>query len=269
MDKLIYYSQEDPRWKDILYSNRSDPKQTIAASGCGPTCFAMVASSFIGRRVLPPESAQFAISHGYRTDDNGTSWGFFLEAAKAYGLSCMQTGSLEEAKQALSNGALVIASMRFGHFTGAGHYILLVGIHDKWIDVYDPNPDNRKYGIDGLIREGVKDDGKVTADETVFRREAAQYWIFTTINTNEGDQPMTAIEQKAFEALQIKVEEQSSALTVLTLKIKDLETNIPAPKWFIIEFGDKVLEKIKDPTGTLEFWRSLAVSLRVQGYKKK
>ncbi|BBI32857.1 M15 family metallopeptidase [Cohnella abietis] len=90
----------------------------------------------------------------------------------------------------------------------------------------------------------------------------------TTVITTEEDQPMTKEEKQAFEALQKKVGEQSSTVSILTQKIKDIETNIPAPKWFVTEFGDKVLEKIKDPTGTLDFWRSLAVSLRVQGYKK-
>lgn len=85
---------------------------------------------------------------------------------------------------------------------------------------------------------------------------------------NEEDQPMTATEQKAFEALQRKVDEQSSALTVLTLKVKDLEETIPAPKWFIKEFGEGVVSKMSDPAGTLVFWRSLAVSLRVQGFNK-
>jgi peptidoglycan L-alanyl-D-glutamate endopeptidase CwlK len=84
----------------------------------------------------------------------------------------------------------------------------------------------------------------------------------------EEDQPMTKEERAAYEALEKKVEEQGSELAELALKVKDLETNIPAPNWFITEFGDEVIKKINDPTGTLDFWRSLSVSLRVQGYKK-
>ncbi|MEC0092679.1 hypothetical protein [Paenibacillus macquariensis] len=44
-------------------------------------------------------------------------------------------------KEALSVGKLVISSMGKGHFTDGGHYILLVGINNGMIDVYDPNND--------------------------------------------------------------------------------------------------------------------------------
>jgi hypothetical protein len=183
--KLVHYSQEDPRWAKLLYSNHRDPKQTIGTSACGPTSFAMAASSLLGLAILPPEMAFWAIEHGYRTKDNGTDWGFFAAAAKAKGLVCKQTASLYEVKAALASGALVIASMGPGHVTGGGHYILLVGIDGKWIDVFDPNHDNAKYGNDGLIDQGIKNDGKVRINESVFQKEARQYWIFTPIKNVE------------------------------------------------------------------------------------
>lgn len=180
-NKLVYYSQEDKRWASQLYSNRRDPKQTIGTSACGTTCFSMMASSLTDREVLPPEAAKWSVDHGYRTDNNGTAWNFFAAISKEYGLSCKQTGSLDEAKKALASGAPVIAAMGPGHVTGGGHYISLVGISGKWIDVFDPNHDNIKYGNDGLVDQGVRNDGKVKIDEAVFRREAKQYWIFNTI----------------------------------------------------------------------------------------
>jgi hypothetical protein len=190
--KLVYYSQDDPRWKNVLYSNHRDSKQTIGASACGPTCFAMAASSFLGRSILPPEMAFYAIEHGYRTKDNGTDWGFFASAAKAYGLVCKQSASLYDVKAALSKGALVIASMGPGHVTGGGHYILLVGINGKMIDVFDPNHDNTKYGNDGLIDQGIKNDGKVRINESVFQKEARQYWIITA-PIKEEEEPMLSV----------------------------------------------------------------------------
>lgn len=184
--KLVYYSQEDPRWKNTPYTIDGDAGETIGASGCGPTSFAMVASTFLGKTILPPEMCRYAIKNGYRTANNGTAWGFFASVAKHYGLSCVQTGSLDAAKAALREGKLVIASMGRGHFTSGGHFILLVGINsDGSISVYDPNHDNRKYGSDGLINQGVKDDGKVTAKESVFRSEAKQYWIVSSPNQNQ------------------------------------------------------------------------------------
>jgi hypothetical protein len=180
--KPVYYSQEDPRWAKLLYSNHRDPKQTFGTSACGPTCAAMAFSTLLGRAILPPEMAKYAIDHGFRTDDNGTDWGLFERAAKDYGLMCKRTGSLDEVMLALADGANGIAAMGPGHTTGGGHYIHLVGIKGKWIDVFDPNHDNAKYGNDGLIDQGVKNDGKVRINESVFQREARQYWILTKPN---------------------------------------------------------------------------------------
>lgn len=180
---LVYYSQEDPQWKNKMFSSSNDKRQTIGTSACGPTSFAMVASSLLGKAILPPETADFAVDKGFRTENNGTAWGFFGKAAKEYGLTCKQTADIVEVKKAIAAGGLAIVSMRSGHFTGGGHYIVLVSYKmvngEALIDVFDPNHDNRKYGVDGLVRQGVKDDGKVTAKEVVFRREAGQYWIFT------------------------------------------------------------------------------------------
>jgi hypothetical protein len=71
--------------------------------------------------------------------------------------------------------------MRSGHFTSGGRYILLAGINPAdgvaWIDVLDPNIDNTRYGKDGLVVQGAKNDGKVTARESLFSREDGQYWI--------------------------------------------------------------------------------------------
>ncbi|CAM3877198.1 C39 family peptidase [Cohnella lubricantis] len=185
---LVYYNQEDPRWRNVPYTIRGDKSQTIGTSACGPTSFAMAASSLLGRSILPTETAAYAVDHGYRTDNNGTAWGFFSDAAEYYSLTC-RTGNFAAAKQALAGGALVVASMRSGHFTSGGHYILLVGAGDGWIDVYDPNKDNRKYGADGLVDQGVKDDGKVRAKDSVIQREAGQFWIITKpVTAEEADE---------------------------------------------------------------------------------
>jgi hypothetical protein len=181
MQEAVYYSQEDKRWANQLYSNHRDPDQTIATSGCGTTCFAMAVSSLTSRKVLPPETAKWSVDHGFRTADNGTSWGFFAAAAKEFGVLCRQTGSLQEAKDALAAGSLIVVSMGVGHFTGGGHYILLVGVKGTLIDALDPNPDNRRYGLDGLVVEGTKNDGRVSAKEDVFKKEARQYWIVSRI----------------------------------------------------------------------------------------
>ncbi|OAB31743.1 hypothetical protein PMSD_18325 [Paenibacillus macquariensis subsp. defensor] len=191
MSNLVYYSQEDARWRNVLYSIRNDKTQTIGTSACGPTSTAMAISSITGKSVLPTTAALYAITKGFRTPDSGTSWGYYASIAKEYGLSCKQTGSIADVKEALGAEKLVIASMGKGHFTGGGHYVLLVGINTEkgiaWIDVYDPNHDNTKYGSDGLINQGIRNDGKVTAKESVFKSEAKQYWIFNKLTQEEPE----------------------------------------------------------------------------------
>ncbi|MBD3922421.1 C39 family peptidase [Paenibacillus sp. PR3] len=182
----VYYSQEDPQWKGIMYSNHRDPKQNIGTSGCGPTCMAMVITNLKGTVVLPPETAQFSLDHGFRSYDDGTEWGYYGSISARYGLKCVQTAVWDDVKQALNEPRrMAIASMRPGHFTQGGHYIVLHDFlnrpNDGWVDVLDPNQDNQSYfrrGHDGLVDEGKQDDGRVTAKESVFRQEAGQFWIF-------------------------------------------------------------------------------------------
>lgn len=250
----VYYSQEDPRWRGIVYSNHGDQSQTIGTSGCGPTSVAMAVSSLTKEVVLPTVAATFAVMKGYRTFNNGTSWTYFKAFAEQYGLSCIQTSNLDTIKVALAEGSLIVASMRSGHFTSGGHYILLVEAEGDTISVYDPNQDNRKYGNDGLIDQGVRDDGKVKAKESVIRKEAGQYWIISKIR--EEDLPMTAAEKKAFEELQTTVKNQAE-------RIVELEKVVAAPNWFVKEFGSADLDgKITEPKLTGEGWRVLAISLR-------
>ncbi len=261
----VYYSQEDARWRNVPYTIRNDPKQTIGTSACGPTCLAMVAATWRDKSITPPETAKWAVNKGYRTANSGTAWNYFEAAAKYYGLSCKQTGSLDEAKRALSSGALVIASMGPGDFTGGGHYILLVKIDGRMIDVYDSNHDNTKYGR--LVDQGTRNDGKVRADESVFRAQARRYWIFE--KPIMEDEPMTPTEQKAFESLSKKVDELTSMVTTLTMQITAGKELVPPPPWFETEFEKHgVLKRIESPKKQMVFWETLAVSLRMQGLGK-
>ncbi|MEC0328666.1 C39 family peptidase [Paenibacillus macerans] len=256
---VVYYSQEDPRWKSVLYTSDGDADETIGASGCGPTSFAMAASTYLGKTILPTETCHYALRNGYRTANSGTAWGFFASAAEHYGLKCEQTGSLSEVKAALRAGKLVIASMGPGRFTGGGHFILLVGIREKggvtWIDVHDPNHDNRRYGSDGLIEQGVRNDGKVAAQESVFAREAKQYWIIY----GEGDEAMTA-EEKA------KVGAMEQRLAALEEKAK--MAKIPA--WALAACENAKKAGVLDTTadGSYDFYRMVTVLDRAGIFKE-
>ncbi|MGN7455508.1 C39 family peptidase [Paenibacillus pasadenensis] len=178
----IYYSQEDPRWRNVPYTIGG--KETIGSSGCGPTCMAMAVASLTRARPLPTELAAFSVKGGHRTRASGTSWSFFPAASREYGLACKATGSIDEARAALQRGDVAIASMKPGRFTSAGHFILLAepartAAGEPGFLVFDPNPDNRLYR--GAVDEGVPDDGRVTAPEALLRQEAKQFWLLAAV----------------------------------------------------------------------------------------
>lgn len=170
------FLQYDPRWGGMMYSIVNDPKQTIASSGCGPTSFSMAASyykvtskdvDFNGDGIITPnEACGYSIRKGYRTVNSGTSWGFFSDIGSNLGLNIEQCdiSNGQAVIDALRGGKLVVASMTAGHFTMAGHYILLTGIDsNNFVTVNDPSSadrSNQKWSFQSIIQQ-----------------EAAQYWI--------------------------------------------------------------------------------------------
>ncbi|MFC4305550.1 hypothetical protein [Cohnella boryungensis] len=80
---------------------------------------------------------------------------------------------------------------------------------------------------------------------------------------------MTAAEAKAFEVLSKKVDELTSAATVLTMAVKDAMEVKPAPTWFVKEFGNADLGGLIDtPKKTLVGWERITIYARLRGLGK-
>lgn len=139
MNNFPYLSQSDSRWGKTPYTAIGDSSQTIGSSGCGTTSMAMILRSF-GNNVSPVDTAKYSLDHGFRTANSGTSWGFFSNIGKAYGLTTTDLGKNAEAiSNALASGKPVIGSMGPGYFTKGGHFITLVGANSSGnILVNDP-----------------------------------------------------------------------------------------------------------------------------------
>lgn len=187
-DNIIYFSQSDSRWKEIMYSNHNDTTQTIESSGCGPTAMSMVVSTLERKKgkskIIPPQLASFAVKNNFRTYDNGTEWEFFIAVSKKYNMNCDQKEGLDiQTKQALKNGEIiVISSMKPGHFTKFGHFIVINGIEiyneKEYYTILDPNSKNTNYEIDDVVIDHLKQhDGKVSAPTDVVEKETAQIWV--------------------------------------------------------------------------------------------
>lgn len=154
------------------YGNVSYGSGSIANCGCGPTSMSMVLTYLTGETVDPPEAAAYATKRGHYVWGAGTSWAYFDDIADKYGIECEQSSpSANKLVNDLSNGKTMIMSMGPGHFTSAGHFIVLRGLtSDGKIIVADPASRERSSQVWGV--------------NTVVG-ESKQMWTFDSDNLNE------------------------------------------------------------------------------------
>ena len=134
---IIYYNQGDDAWKDQPYGS-----DRIGGYGCGPTAMCMVVSSMTEEDSDPAEMAQWAAEQGYWARKSGSYHSIVEGTAQSYGLtaSSISERTPEAIKESLLAGNLLVALMGPGHFTKAGHFIVLRGITlSGSILVADPN----------------------------------------------------------------------------------------------------------------------------------
>lgn len=145
--------QWDDRWGYEKYG-----EDNIGFSGCGPTCFAMVAYSLTRDPSFTPfKVARFSKKHGYYIKNQGTTWEFFNGAAKKYKLKIESLSlSEKEYKKALKKGKLLILSVSQGDFTNNGHFVVVYGYNKNGFKVNDPvcrARSNRTYSFDRLAKQ--------------------------------------------------------------------------------------------------------------------
>lgn len=130
------FIQWDKRWGYKLYGD-----EFIATSGCGPTCLSMVAVGLTNNTELNPKTvADFSLAKGYYIPGQGTSWSLMTDGASELGLVSKVLPLNENTiRAALKAGYPIIASMKPGHFTAEGHFIVLRGLsEDGKVLVNDP-----------------------------------------------------------------------------------------------------------------------------------
>ncbi len=184
IENPTYYSQSNSKWADYPYYNKNYKQngRVLSKNGCGPTAMAMVVATLANKDVTPVTMADYSMANNYINSNYDTTWDLFPNAAKKYGITCTSTATTNDVKSALADGKhMAIASMKPGHFTAAGHFIVLTGVVTEngkaRFVVYDPNSNNGNYGSDGTITKISS--GKVKADVSIFYNESANYWIFS------------------------------------------------------------------------------------------
>jgi hypothetical protein len=132
--------QYDPRWATFPYGSG-----TMKSSACGPTSFSMVITGLThAQNASPPVIATYSASRGYYVSGVGTAHDLFLQGASDFGLYCNRISNNEaEVKMHLDSGEMLILAMHAGHFTSAGHFIVVYGYNNQGFMVNDPGSFDR------------------------------------------------------------------------------------------------------------------------------
>lgn len=191
---LTYYSQADSRWANKMYSSIGSKKQTMKTSACGPTSAAMIVSSSKGT-ILPTTMAQLFIDNGYRTANNGTAWSAYSFVADYFNFKEYHTTkdfnkamSYLSQKDSKGNSKYyIIASCGSGLFTTSGHYIVLAGLDNNTIKVYDPYIYKGKFTTPSRRNANVKVNGNnAYVTKSNFKKYAnyKNFWIYSNDSSN-------------------------------------------------------------------------------------
>lgn len=175
--EVIYYSQLDRRWSDVMYGQY----HTIGEAGCGPTAMAIIISTLTGQMHDPMELANWSESNGHLCDGNGSYHTLIPFSARAYGLQAEGAAAEDSQKlaDALTDGKLVVALMGKGQFTISGHFIVLRGISDNGkILVADPvslKKSEREWDFSIILKEARKG-----------AAAGGPFWIISSTANNTG-----------------------------------------------------------------------------------
>lgn len=135
--KLTYISQIDNRWKNYPYTVTNNKSQTIGKSGCGVATAAMIIDSIVGN-VSVTELADVFVKYGYRSPNNGTYWSANRAIADEFNIEYQETSNFSVMLEKLKNNNYIIASVGNGLFTTGGHYIMIYGVDENNLKIYDP-----------------------------------------------------------------------------------------------------------------------------------
>ena len=158
------FIQWDKRWGYEAYGN-----EFIATSACGPTALSMVAVGLTGNTDMHPKAvSDFSYDLGYFHAGQGTSWSLMSEGATKLGLTSRELPlDASHIYTALEQEQPIIVSMRPGHFTKTGHFIVLTGATpDGKIKVNDP---------------GSIENSKIAWDLDIIMNETKNLWAFSAV----------------------------------------------------------------------------------------
>lgn len=139
------YSQCDPRWANLPYSNG-----TFCDSACGATSMAMIATKATGQEVLPTDVANLLGSLDYPSNPGTAMEPLNKKVCEKYGCEVEmvpytpgEAGLVDKLRKSLEDGWMILTSGgcndgggQNGHgptcpFSAGGHYVAIFGLKDK------------------------------------------------------------------------------------------------------------------------------------------
>lgn len=134
---VVWYSQTDPRWKDIGYAG-----DTIGLSGCGPSSMAIILASLVDKNITPPDVAAVAgaqsggtSSHANLIAGVNAKWGLNISTQ-----SLTMSQAIDFVKS--GQGYVWMGGQGAPPFTQGGHMVAMVGVtNDGQITIADPYGD--------------------------------------------------------------------------------------------------------------------------------
>ena len=176
----VSYMQTDSRWANVDYSVKGE-KTTIKASGCGPTCAAMLIETLTGKTFTPKDACAWALKKGSKAYKQGTYYSYFVPQFKEFGIACerLNTANLYgypdslihgKAFKLLKEGWYLIACMGKGTWTSSGHYIV-VWWEDGKVRINDP---------------ASTKDARLNGDLATFKKQVKYYWAIDARAYNQN-----------------------------------------------------------------------------------
>ena len=148
----VTFYQNRGFWADYPYDAKNTTEvEIMAKAACGPTSMAVVASTLLGKAIIPPIMANLALSMGYRNHNGyGTDEDFFPACAKRFGLTyggryeSKSRSTFEKVKSWCQNGGLVIINVKEASpYTNGGHFNVCYKVENDKVYIKDVNYDKR------------------------------------------------------------------------------------------------------------------------------
>lgn len=146
---VVWYSQCDPKWKDIGYAGN-----TICRVGCGPSSMAIILASIVDKNITPPDVAAVAGNQSGGT----SSWQALIDGVNQkwnVGISGKNL-TMDEAIEFVKSGKGYVWIGGSGEppFTTGGHMVAMVDVTAEGkITIADPF--GEETTVDGKGREKI------------------------------------------------------------------------------------------------------------------